>query len=67
IRVNSVHPGWVDTGIIPDAYKEQIIKTIPVGHLGKPQDIGEICVYLGSDESTFAVGAEFVVDGGQRA
>ncbi len=67
IRVNSVHPGWIDTAIIPDAAREQIIKTIPVGHLGKPKDIGEVCVYLGSDESEFANGAEFTVDGGQRA
>ncbi|UIF29070.1 glucose 1-dehydrogenase [Levilactobacillus brevis] len=67
IRVNSVHPGWIDTAIIPDAAREQIVKTVPVGHLGKPQDIGEVCVYLGSDESGFANGAEFTVDGGQRA
>ncbi|GAY72172.1 glucose 1-dehydrogenase [Lentilactobacillus kosonis] len=67
IRVNSVHPGWIDTSIIPDAYREQIVSTIPVGHMGEPKDIGEICVYLGSDESKFANGAEFVVDGAQRA
>ena len=67
IRVNSVHPGWIDTNIIPEDQKDAIIQTIPVGHLGEPQDIGEICVYLGSDESKFANGAEFVIDGGQRA
>jgi len=67
IRVNSVHPGWIDTAIIPDDHRQQILPTIPVGHMGVPQDIGEICVYLGSDESKFATGAEFVVDGGQRA
>ena len=67
IRVNSVHPGWIDTNIVPDAYKEAIIAGIPVGHMGEPKDIGEICVYLGSDESKFANGAEFTVDGGQRA
>ncbi|KRN01981.1 3-oxoacyl-ACP reductase [Levilactobacillus senmaizukei DSM 21775 = NBRC 103853] len=67
IRVNSVHPGWIDTAIIPETAREQIVKTIPVGHMGEPHDIGEICVYLGSDESKFANGAEFTVDGGQRA
>ena len=67
IRVNSVHPGWIDTSIVPAAAKEQLIKTIPVGHMGQPKDIGEVCVYLGSDESSFANGAEFTVDGGQRA
>ena len=67
IRVNSVHPGWIDTAIVPDEYKQQIIPTIPMGYMGEPQDIGEVCVYLGSDESKYATGAEFVVDGGVRA
>lgn len=67
IRVNSVHPGWIDTAIVPAEAKEQLIKTIPVGHMGEPKDIGEVCVYLGSDESKFANGAEFTVDGAQRA
>lgn len=67
IRVNSVHPGWIDTAIVPDAYREKIIPTIPMGHMGVPQDIGEVCVYLGSDESKYATGAEFTVDGGVRA
>lgn len=67
IRVNSVHPGWIDTAIVPEAARKQIIAGIPVGHMGEPEDIGEVCVYLGSDESKFANGAEFTVDGGQRA
>ncbi len=67
IRVNSVHPGWIATNIVPKEYEEQIVSTIPAGHMGEPQDIGEICVYLGNDESKFTNGAEFVVDGGQRA
>lgn len=67
IRVNSVHPGWIDTSIVPEQAREAIIKTIPVGHMGEPKDIGEICVYLGSNESKYANGAEFTVDGGVRA
>ncbi|GAK48267.1 3-beta-hydroxysteroid dehydrogenase [Secundilactobacillus oryzae JCM 18671] len=67
IRVNSVHPGWIDTNIIPEAYRDAILQTIPVGRFGEPKDIGEICVYLGSEESKYANGAEFTVDGGVRA
>ncbi|PWG00208.1 glucose 1-dehydrogenase [Levilactobacillus bambusae] len=67
IRVNSVHPGWIDTAIIPDNMREAVVKTIPVGHMGEPKDIGEVCVFLGSDESKFADGAEFTIDGAQRA
>ncbi|KRK86612.1 glucose 1-dehydrogenase [Lentilactobacillus sunkii] len=67
IRVNNVHPGWIATDIVPKGYEEALTKTIPVGHMGEPIDIGEICVYLGSDESKFANGADFVIDGAQRA
>lgn len=67
IRVNNVHPGWINTDIIPEGFEEALTKTIPVGHMGEPVDIGEICVYLGSDESKFANGADFVIDGAQRA
>lgn len=67
IRVNAVHPGWIATDIVPKDYEQQILQTIPAGHMGEPEDIGEICIYLGSDESKFANGADFVVDGGQRA
>ncbi|MCT3400280.1 glucose 1-dehydrogenase [Lentilactobacillus hilgardii] len=67
IRVNAVHPGWIATDIVPKDYEQQIVQTIPVGHMGEPQDIGEICIYLGNDESKFANGADFVIDGAQRA
>ncbi|GKT02889.1 glucose 1-dehydrogenase [Furfurilactobacillus sp. WILCCON 0119] len=67
IRVNSVHPGWVDTAIIPDAMREAVTKTIPMGHMGQPEDIANMCVFLASDESAYATGAEFVLDGGQNA
>lgn len=67
IRVNSVHPGWIDTAIVPEGAKSQILPTIPVGHMGEPKDIGELCVYLGSDESKYAIGGEFTIDGGVRA
>ncbi|KRM95369.1 3-oxoacyl-ACP reductase [Liquorilactobacillus aquaticus DSM 21051] len=67
IRVNSVHPGWIDTPMVPKDIYEQIIPEIPVGHVGTPQDVGELCVYLGSDESGYVTGSEFTVDGGIRA
>lgn len=67
IRVNSVHPGWIDTPMVPKDIYEQIIPEIPMGRLGTPQDIGELCVYLASDESKYATGSEFVIDGGIRA
>lgn len=64
VRVNSVHPGFIDTKIVPDEMKPALGEATPVGHIGKPEDIGNICVYLGGDGSSFATGAEFVIDGG---
>lgn len=64
IRVNSVHPGWVDTGIVPEEMKQIAIEKTPVKRMGQPSDVANILIYLASDESQFATGAEFVVDGG---
>jgi len=73
IRCNSVHPGAIHTEMIdkvmaqvadPQALYQSFVDKHPVGHLGKPEDIAAIVAYLVSDESAFATGAEFVVDGG---
>jgi NAD(P)-dependent dehydrogenase (short-subunit alcohol dehydrogenase family) len=73
IRCNSVHPGLIRTPIIdkvlaqsedPDSVYSSWLEVLPVGRLGKPEEIAAICVYLASDESGFATGAEFRVDGG---
>ncbi|MCI2031723.1 glucose 1-dehydrogenase [Limosilactobacillus sp.] len=67
VRVNSVHPGYIDTDIIPEDQKAMYGKLTPMGHIGKPEDIGMLCVYLASDESKFVTGSEFVIDGGVTA
>lgn len=64
IRVNSVHPGYTKTRILPKNIWDQITPTIPLGFIGKPKDIAGICLFLASDESKYATGSEFVVDGG---
>jgi 3(or 17)beta-hydroxysteroid dehydrogenase len=73
IRCNSVHPGAIHTPIIdkvlaqsddPQALLASFVATHPVGRLGKPEEIAAIAVYLASDESAFATGAEFRIDGG---
>jgi len=67
VRINSVHPGFIDTPIIPREAIKPLADSTPLGHIGEPKDIGEICVYLASDESKFATGSEFTVDGGFTA
>ncbi len=76
IRVNSVHPGFIDTpmvsGVIHRAengneMREMIISRHALGRLGEPREIADAIVFLASDESSFMTGAELVVDGGYTA
>ena len=76
IRVNSIHPGYIETPMVMDRVNEQpdaadrlayIASRHPVGHLGEANDIANAVVYLASDESKFVTGTEMVVDGGYTA
>lgn len=71
VRINTVHPGYIKTPLVedlPGAEEAMAQRTkTPMGHIGEPNDIAYICVYLASNESKFATGSEFVVDGGYTA
>jgi len=62
IRVNSVHPGFIRTPMTK--YFPDDLVTAPLGRPGKSEEVSTFVVFLASDESSFATGAEFVVDGG---
>jgi NAD(P)-dependent dehydrogenase (short-subunit alcohol dehydrogenase family) len=74
IRVNSVHPGFIWTPLVeelgeksPDgveAFRKQLDKRHPIGHVGEPEDIACGVLYLAADESKFVTGSELVIDGG---
>ena len=69
IRVNGIVPGTIETTLtrklIEDpAVKEHLVALHPIGRIGSPQDMAGIAVFLASDESTFATGSHFHVDGG---
>jgi NAD(P)-dependent dehydrogenase (short-subunit alcohol dehydrogenase family) len=72
IRVNSVHPGFVDTPMTvpghsnPEVARKRIEAT-PLGRFGTPYDIAAGCLYLASDESSWVTGSELVIDGGMTA
>ena len=70
IRVNTIHPGYIDTPMV-DAFDEDTradaIRRHPLGRLGTPREIADAALYLQSDESRFVTGAEFVIDGGFTA
>ena len=72
IRVNSVHPGFVDSPMtaashaLPEVHDLRIGRT-PLGRMGTPEDIAAGILYLASDESSFVTGSELVIDGGMTA
>ena len=70
IRVNTVHPGYIDTPMMElfdDEVLDDVIRRHPIGRLGKPREIADAALYLLGDESRFVTGAEFVIDGGFTA
>ncbi|MCI7735585.1 MAG: SDR family oxidoreductase [Clostridiales bacterium] len=68
IRCNCVRPGLIVTpqneAHVPQALKDIFLSNIMVNRYGCPEDIGYLCVYLGSDESTYVTGQVMTVDGG---
>ncbi len=73
VRVNSVHPGQIDTDMntrqreaTPELI-ERLVRSIPLGRIGTPEEVAHALVYLASDESVYTTGSELVVDGGSNA
>lgn len=74
IRVNSIHPGGIDTpmgrGDSPEfsaVDTEAVYGSLPIARIGKPIEVARLSVYLGSDESSYSTGSEFMLDGGMLA
>ena len=73
IRVNAINPGPIDTGgfnrlpLPPDVFKavkDDIQGRSPIGRFGRPEEVARVALFLASDESSYIVGEEIVVDGG---
>lgn len=73
IRVNAIAPGGMDTPLVGkwgmssddlQSFQREFAEFVPVGHMGRAEDIAYAALYLASDESTYVVGTELVVDGG---
>jgi NAD(P)-dependent dehydrogenase (short-subunit alcohol dehydrogenase family) len=74
IRVNSVHPGYISTPLFErvvarnpqgkEVFLEKLISGIPLGRLGKAEDVANLILFLASDESDYITGAEIIIDGG---
>ena len=70
IRVNSIHPGLIETPMLddaPDVMKAAFADGTPAGRAGQPEDVAAVVLFLCSDGSSFVNGAEISVDGGFTA
>ena len=74
VRVNSIHPGYINTGMADYASektgqsKEELGSNLfPLGYLGSVKDVANTVLFLASDDSAYSTGAEFVIDGGATA
>jgi 3alpha(or 20beta)-hydroxysteroid dehydrogenase len=74
VRVNSVHPGFIDTEMLREALGESTMASmrdaganVPNGRLATAADVAKLVCYLASDDSAYSTGSEFVVDGGLSA
>ena len=71
IRVNSIHPGFIATdmtagfpAMVDEEKNRRLLKTVPLGRVGVPEDIARVALFLVTDASGYCTGQEFVVDGG---
>jgi NAD(P)-dependent dehydrogenase (short-subunit alcohol dehydrogenase family) len=74
IRCNTIHPGIIESPMLraamaaggnSEAAQRRIEASLPIGRIGDPvQDVGNMALYLASDESRYITGTEMIVDGG---
>jgi len=67
VRINSVHPGYIDTPLLsalPDDVMKFLIGQHPIGRLGTSEEVSAVVCFLLSDEASFVTGSQYLVDGG---
>lgn len=74
VRCNAIAPGWIKSALsedylesMPDSgrVRRELLAMHPAGRLGEPRDVGNLAVWLASDESSFVTGQVYVIDGGR--
>ena len=70
VTVNTISPGYIGTAMVTaipeDVLNSKILPQIPVGRLGKPEEVAGLCAYLASEEAAFLTGANIAINGGQH-
>ena len=70
VTVNTISPGYVATKMVlavpKDVLDSKIIPQIPVGRLGKPEEIAALVAYLCTDDAGFVTGSNIAINGGQH-
>jgi acetoacetyl-CoA reductase len=70
VTVNTISPGYIGTKMVlaipKDVLDTKIVPQIPIGRLGKPEEVAGLCAYLASDEAAFVTGANIAINGGQH-
>ena len=73
IRVNSIHPGLIDTAMlqqvpgVDSGDLDPLLQRIPLGRIAEAREVAQLALFLASDESAYCSGSEFVIDGGMTA
>lgn len=69
MRVNSIHPGLIETDMMRQlpTEPERMARSVPLGRVAQSSEVAALALYLASDDSSYSTGSEFVVDGGLQA
>src|ERR1700749_3218777 len=70
VTVNPISPGYIGTKMVTaipkDVLDSKILPQIPLGRLGKPEEVAGLIIYLASEEAAFVTGANIAINGGQQ-
>ncbi len=70
VTVNTISPGYIGTKMVTaipeDVLNTKILPQIPIGRLGKPEEVAGLVIYLASEEAAFVTGANIAINGGQH-